>query len=580
MSGRDSAGENSSAGGGAARLKRLFSRRATRDDAMAGLVLGIESVPDGLASGLLAGLNPVAGLYAYLYGMLGAAFFTSTAFMAVQGTGAMAIIVADVDAVHSGDDPVKALVTLSLLTGIVMAVAGALKLGSMLRFVPNSVMTGFISAVGINIVLGQLGDFTGYVSDGPNRVARAFDTLFHFWEIDLWTFTVGVVTIAFIITLRKTKLGALGLVVAVGIGSGVAAVISALGAEIQLVGNIAEVPASLPFITLPSLGDIPTLIVPAIALAFVGLVQGAGVTANFPNPDGSPSDVSQDFIGQGAGNIASGFFQGMPVGGSMSASSLIVSAGAKTRTGLMFASGVMAIVVLVFSGVVEYIAMPSLAGLLIVVGVETVKPDDILSVWKTGRIQATVMSVTLVLTLLIPLQYAVLVGIGIAMILYIFRQSNQIVARRLEFDGDRIHETDPPAEVPPGEIVIIQPYGSLFFAAAPVFEAELPTVTEDSENAVVIIRLKGKSDVGSTLLDVLAGYAQSLQEVNGKLMIVTDSDTVREQLIITGAANVIGAENIYASTEWLTEAVRHAERDAEEWIAERRSDDETTRDES
>ena len=79
------------------RPKSLVSRKTVKDDAMAGLVLGVESVPDGLASGLLAGVNPVAGLYSYLFGLAGGALFTSTAFMAVQGTGAMAIIVADVD---------------------------------------------------------------------------------------------------------------------------------------------------------------------------------------------------------------------------------------------------------------------------------------------------------------------------------------------------------------------------------------------------------------------------------------------------------------------------------------------------
>ena len=89
---------------------------------MAGLVLGVESVPDGLAAGLLAGVNPVAGLYSYLFGLAGGALFTSTAFMAIQGTGAMAIIVADVD-LASRDDPARALYTLSILTGLVMVIA-------------------------------------------------------------------------------------------------------------------------------------------------------------------------------------------------------------------------------------------------------------------------------------------------------------------------------------------------------------------------------------------------------------------------------------------------------------------------
>ncbi len=152
------------------RPRSLINRKSIKDDAMAGMVLGVESVPDGLASGLLAGVNPVAGLYSYIFGLAGGALFTSTAFMAIQGTGAMAIIVADVD-LASRDDPSRALFTLSVLTGVVMVLAGLLRLGSVLRFVSDSVMTGFITAVGINIVLGQLDDFTGYDAEGggPHR---------------------------------------------------------------------------------------------------------------------------------------------------------------------------------------------------------------------------------------------------------------------------------------------------------------------------------------------------------------------------------------------------------------------------
>ena len=222
---------------------------------MAGLVLGVESVPDGLAAGLLAGVNPVAGLYSYLYGLAAGALFTSTTFMAIQGTGAMAIIVADVD-LAARDDPVRALVTLSMLTGVVMIVAGLLRLGRFLRFVSNSVMTGFITAVGVNIVLGQLDDFTGYEADGANRVLRAFDLLLNFWKIDVPTIVVGATTIALIVILQRTRLGPLGLVVGVFAGSALGSLLRFYGADIVQVRDIAEVPRSLPLPTLPALRDV------------------------------------------------------------------------------------------------------------------------------------------------------------------------------------------------------------------------------------------------------------------------------------------------------------------------------------
>ena len=339
---------------------RIPVRRGTlRKDAIAGLVLGIESVPDGLAAGLIAGVNPLAGLYAYMFGTIGGSFLTSSSFMAIQGTGAMAIIVADVPAVHASQDPMRALFTLSVLTGVVMLAAGFLRLGSLLRFVSNAVMVGFISAVGVNIILGQLANLTGYKAEGANRVVRAFNTVIHPGQLQLQSLAIGLATIVLILLLERTRLGPLGLVLAVIFTS---AGTAALGwGAVAIVNELGAIPRSLPLPQAPMLRLVPALLLPALSLTFVGLVQGAGISANFPNPDGRYPDASRDFIGQGAANVIAGVFRGMPVGGSMSASSLNKTAGAQSRVALMIASVVMAVVVVAFGGLVGYIAMPALA---------------------------------------------------------------------------------------------------------------------------------------------------------------------------------------------------------------------------
>src|SRR5271157_5511447 len=177
------------------KLRWPVRRDTLGKDAVAGLVLGVESVPDGLAAGLLAGVNPLSGLYAYMFGTFTGSLTTSSSFMAVQATGAMAIIVADVPAVHAAGDTERALFTLSVLTGVVMLAAGILRLGSALRFVSNAVMVGFISAVGVNIILGHLANLTGYKAHGANRVIRAFNTLVHPGQLHLRTLAVGLATL-------------------------------------------------------------------------------------------------------------------------------------------------------------------------------------------------------------------------------------------------------------------------------------------------------------------------------------------------------------------------------------------------
>ena len=412
-----------------AALRKLFSRKTIGKDAVAGLVLGVEAVPDGLAAGLLAGINPLAGLYAYLFGMVGATFFTSSTFMAVQATGAMALIVSDSD-LHTRADPDRALYTLALLTGIVMIVAGLLHGGRLIRFVPTAVMTGFVTAVGVNIILGQLSNLTGYASHGPNRLVKTFDLFAHMPRWSWASVAVGLLVIALILLFRRTPVGSLGLVVAVVLGSGLAVLLNQwVEPPIVLLRDVVDVPRGLPAPVLPNIEDVAFLLVPAISLAFVGVIQGSAVSAGLPTADGKPADASRDFIGQGAGNIAAGLFQGMPVGGSMSGSSLIVAAGAKTRLSFIVAGVVMALVILLASDLVSFVAMPALAGLLIVVGAGAIKPSRIYSVVKTGPLPTAIMAVTFGLTLVIPLQFAVLVGVGLGIILFVAQQSNHVRVR-------------------------------------------------------------------------------------------------------------------------------------------------------
>jgi SulP family sulfate permease len=266
-------------------------------------------------------------------------------------------------------------------------------------------------------------------------------------------------------------------------------------------------------------------------------------------------------------NVACGFFRGMPVGGSMSGSSIVKSAGAKSRHALVYAAVVMAVVILVFGSAVSKIALPALAGLLMLVGYRTVRPADLVSVAKTGPVQAVVLGVTFVLTLVIPLQYAVVAGVGLSIILYVISQSNQTeVKQRTYGDDGSVRETDPPQVVPPDTVLVLQPYGTLFFASAPMFEAALPDVEATSRNSVVILRLRGRSDLGGTFMEVLGRYARSLHSVHSKLVIVSASDRVIDQLIATQVMDVVRKENVYPGDEWVGRTVRRAHHDAINWI--------------
>ncbi len=535
----------------------LGSRATIGSDLRAGLTLGVESVPDGLASGLLAGVNPAYGLYGYLVGTAAGALATSSVFMSVQATGAMSVIVADVPLLHGGPQASSALFTLSLLTGAVMLLLGLLRLGTLVRFVPNAVLTGFVNAVAVNIVLGQLSNLTGYSSDHGNRVTRSLDTLLHPLQWSWASVAVGVVTIVLILVLERTPVGSLGLVVAVVVTSGAAALLGVDGVE--TLDDVAQVPSSLPSLSVPDLSLLGDLVVPALSLALVGLVQGAGISNSIPNPDGRYPDASGDFRGQGVANIASGLLQGMPVGGSMSATAIVTSAGARSRAANLVAAAVMAVLILLFGPALGHFAMPALAALLMLVGVRSFKRENVISVWRTGPTQATTMAVTFALTLLIPLQYAVLVGVGLSILLYVFSQSSKVTLVCWDVDErGRFVEEEVPAELGAHDVVVLQPYGSLFFAAAPVLEAQLPRVTPGSTGSVVVLRLRGKQELGSTFIGVVRRYSSELEAVGSRLHLAGVSEGVLRQLDATGTTAALGDGAVFAATKVVHESLDDA----------------------
>jgi SulP family sulfate permease len=176
--------------------------------------------------------------------------------------------------------------------------------------------------------------------------------------------------------------------------------------------------------------------------------------------------------------------------------------------------------------------------------------------------------------MVVPLQYAVLVGVALSIVLHTARQSFQVAVKRWMVlpDGD-IMEAAPPATLPPDDVVVLQPYGSLFFAAVPMLEAALPEPAQSSRNSVVILRLGGQTDLGATLLEALRRYALALQAVDSKLVLVHAGEKARRQLDATGLTSVVGADNIYAHEERIGAAVRRAYGDSVAWVAARRDDE-------
>ncbi len=555
-------------------ISNFFDRRSAKKDVTSGLTLAVESVPDGMAVGTLAALNPVTGVYAYMIGGFSGAFFTSSVSMSIQATSAMALIVAGVPEVSpSADTGQDALFILTLLIGGFMAVLGLLKLGSVLRFVPDSVMAAFTHAVGLSIVLGQLGNLTGYAADGGNKITQTIDLLANLDQVELTALATGVVAMVVMIGMNRTRFATMGILLAMFVASLVPAIFD--WSDVELVGDIGDIPRQLPlpiFPDLSSFGDlVPALIGPAIALAIVGLVQGAAVNHAFPNPDGSKSDPSGDFTGQGLANVTTGFFQGMPVGGSFSATAILAQGGAKTRFANIVAGAGIAVVLLVFSGAMELLAMPALAGFLLVLGVGVLKPAQVLATWRLGGLDRWGMVLLIAVALLSSLQNSVFVGVALSILIYVVRESKGITVRTAVYeDGRLVSEHDVEPTLGSESIVTLNSYGSLFFASAQLFEDQLPHPDDETPPTVVILDLRGHQALDTTTLNVLTDYAETLREHHCRLMLAEVEADARETLEHTGTLEQLGSDNVFAATERIRQSVVDAQAAAAQWLATQR----------
>ena len=542
-----------------------IQRETLAADFVAGLVGAIAAIPDAMAGAVLAGVNPIFGLYALMVGTPVGALTTGSVFMNVSITGAMALAVGSALAAFSGDAQVQALIVLTILIGVFQLALGLLKQGTLTRFVSNAVMTGFLTGIAVLIILGQLGDFTGYHSEYSNKVRQGVDLLLHPKQTDLQTLAIGALTLALIVILSRTRLKNLAMMIALLIGT--AAVYLLSWDSVAVVGDIGQIPRGLPTPVLPDLSLVPELLSSAVAIGVIGLVQGAGVGRSVPNPDKSLPDPSRDFGGQGLANIATGFFQGMPVGGSLSATALNVSTGARTRLANVFLGLIVVVLVLLAGGLVERVAMPCMAAILIYAGWETIKFEEIADVWDIGMASRVVMIITFVATLVLPIHQAVGLGVilSLAHFLYSAAMSVRVVEMEPQEDGTFL-EQPAPAELRSNAVTLLDVYGNVYFAAAYTLEGILPSASK-SRRSVVVLRLRGDEDVGSTFISVIERYTERLVEGGGKLMLAGVSTRAMRRLERTETTEMIPAEDIFLAEDTVGASTHKALAAGQAWLA-------------
>lgn len=545
--------------------RKLPGRASFRRDAIAGLNTAIANVPDGMANAVIVGVNPIYGLYATTVGPFVGGIFASTRLIIITTTAAASLTAGQSITRVPAEDRPSALFVLVVLTGLFQVLFGVLRFGTLARFVSYSVSVGFLTGVAVLLILSQLGTVTGYDTSGANRLLEAADLLGNLDEVHVASLGLALLTFAMAVILPRTPIGKMGRLIAIIVPSVIVAVLGWEG--VQVVNDVGEIPGGIPTPSMPSfeLQLWLDLVTGALSLAVVILVQGTGVSQSVPNPDGSRSRISRDFIAHGAANVASGFFRGLPVGGSVSATALSVVAGARSRWGAITAGLWMAVIVAVFPSAVAQIAMPALGALLILAGLSSIKPSNFAAVTNAGWAAILAGLMTFLATLFLPIQVAVASGVALAALLYLTQSASDLfVVEQVELADGRIEERRAPSRLPDHTVTVLDVYGNLFYAAARKLEQMLPS--PDAKGAAVVLRLRGRTAYGATLVDVLSSYAENLARHDGRLYLVGISSNAFGQIVHSGKLHPDGPLRAYPATPVLGESTRRAVIDAEEWL--------------
>ncbi|MFE5393589.1 SulP family inorganic anion transporter [Streptomyces sp. NPDC056568] len=546
--------------------------RPKPSDASSGFVTGLFSIPEGMAYASIAGFNPVAGLYAGVVPAIVGSLTSRTVLMVTTLTSAIALtsqsVLSDagLDAKNAGN-----IATLTIMAGVVMLLMAVLRLGAVMSFVSNAVMTGFSTGIALQIITGVLKDATGYKPQGHNRLHQLGDWLGHLGQWQLAATLVAAATVAvWALSRLVRRLEAVALLIAMVAASVAVAV---LGTDVELVRDIAHIPAALPGFSAPDLSAVPDLLGGAVAVALVGLAQAAGIGPSVPNPDGSRSSVNGDFAAQGLANVAGGLFQSLPSGGSLSRTGVAVSAGARTRWAGIFSGVLLAIIVLLCGSLAEHIPMPVIGGLILVVGGELIwgKRHDIILVLRTSWMSAGAMILTFLATTQLPLQQAIILGAVLSLLLYCAQAARRarLVALTRDPESGDWHTGRPPESLPPGRVTVLYYDGVSFFAEMNRIEAMLPR-PDEAHGAVLILVMRGVPDVpSSSVVKVLRRYIHSLNAHGDRLILAGAEPGLVRLLTATGLDRDLGPGGIIPAEGAILAPLKRAVTEGESWIAQR-----------
>lgn len=512
-------------------------------DVTAGIIVAIIALPLSIALALASGVGPEAGIFTAIVAGFVISALGGSSVQIAGPTAAFATIVAEIVA-HDGMD---GLIVATILAGIFLILMGLCHFGGLIKFIPFTITTGFTSGIAVTIVIGQLKDFFGLTYPNgvkPIETVEKFEAVINnFSTINMDAVIVGGVSLAILIIapyIFKRIPGSLLAVIA-GI-----LMVQFLPLKVNTIGNLYTISNALPTLHFPSLSlnRIQCALPNALTIAVLAAIESllSCVVADGMINGKHRSDM--ELVAQGAGNIASALFGGIPATGAIARTAANIKNGGKTPIAGMVHSITLVIVLVVLMPYAGMIPMPTIAAILFIVAYNMCQWRTFVNLVKTAPKSDVIVLVTsFVLTVIFDLVVAIEVGMVLACLLFIKRMSEETKVNGWTYVDEDTPDVDEHLQKLPLQIRVYEISGPLFFGAAGVIEE---IVVKDFTTCLVL-RMRSVPALDSTALNALKDLVQVCKSKGITIVFSHVNDQPMKVMEKAGFIELVGEENFQPS---------------------------------
>ncbi|MET0794305.1 MAG: SulP family inorganic anion transporter [Polyangiaceae bacterium] len=506
-----------------------YGLSSLRSDLQAALTVAAISLPQSIAYALIAGVDPRFGLYTAIVFTAIAAILGSSSQLVNGPTGAVSLVVFSALSFIDPDarlDAYEAMFLLTAMIGIVQITIAVLKLGDLTRYISESVVTGFMVGAATLTIIGQVGNALGLKNIGTGHqhvLYRLWMTLTQPGHVNRKAFAVSFGAILLAIGARKLvrryrlpQLDMFAVLLLVSVPAYYAGWSHAALNAKPAIALIEAVPSSLPRAHIPDIrfGWILQMSSSAAAIGFLGLLEALAIAKAISYKTRQKLDYNRQCLAEGLGNLVSAFFRCMPGSGSLSRSAINFQAGAVSKLSGVFCALFVAVMVLLLGPFTRYIPKAALAGLLVVAAARLIDVERLRYIARASRYDAALLVATTLAALLVGVEFAILIGVAVSLLLFVPRASKLRISELVVSDERIVRERLPHDE----ECTAISIYdleGELFFGAAPTFEACLEQAKDRAKsrgNQHLVIRFKRLRNPDAVCLEKLEVFLRDSQK--------------------------------------------------------------------